>query len=139
MAKGSIRPSVSPWGAPVLFLKKKDGSLRICIDYRQLNKVTIKNKYHLPRINNLFDQIKGATVFSKIDLKLGYDQLRIWDANIHKTTFQTHYGHYEFTVVPFVLTNAPSIFKSLMNEVFYSYLDRFVLVFLDDILIYSRS
>ena len=139
LAKGSIRLSVSPWGAPVLFVKKKDGSLRLCIDYRQLNKVTIKNRYPLPRIDDLFDQIKGAKVFSKIDLKLGYHQLRIHDEDIHKKAFRTRYGHYEFTVVPFGLTNAPSVFMCLMNGVFRSYLDRFVLVFLDDILIYSRS
>ena len=133
MAKGSIRPSVSPWGAPVLFVKKKDGSLCLFIDYRQLNKVTIKNRYPLPRIDDLFDQIKGATIFSKIDLKSRYHQLRIKEANIHKTTFRTRYGHYKFTVVPFGLRNAPSVFMCLMNGVFYSYLDRFVLVFLIDI------
>lgn len=114
LEKGLIRPSVSPWGAPVIFVKKKDGSLRLCIDYRQLNKVTIKNRYLLPRIDDLFDQVKGAKVFSKIDLKSGYHQLRIQEDDIHKTMFQTRYGHYEFTVVPFGLTNAPSIFMSLM-------------------------
>ena len=139
MAKGSIRPSVSPWGAPVLFVKKNDGSLCLCIDYRQLNKVTVKNRYPLPRIDDLFDQMKGATIFSKIDLNSGYHQLHIKEADIHKTAFRTHYGHYEFTLVPFGLTNAPSIFMCLMNGVFHSYLDRFVLMFLDDIMIYSKS
>ena len=123
----------------MLFVKKKDGSLRLCIDYRQLNKVTIKNRYPPSRINNLFDQIKGATIFSKIDLKSGHHQLHIKEVDIHKITFQTHYGHYEFTVVPFGLMNAPSIFMCLMNGVFHSYLDRFLLMFLDDILIYSKS
>ena len=139
MAKGIIRPSVSPWGAPMLFVKKKDGYLCLCIDYRQLNKVTIKNRYPLPRIDDLFDQIKGAIVFSKINLKSGYHQLRIKEVDIHKTAYRTRYGHYEFTMVHFGLMNAPSVFMCLMNGVFRSYLDRFVLVFLDDILVYSRS
>ena len=123
LEKGLIRPSVSPWGAPVIFVKKKDGSLRLCIDYRQLNKVTIKNRYPLPRIDDLFDQVKGASIFSKIDLKSGYHQLRIQEVDIHKTTFRTRYGHYEFMVVPFGLTIAPSVFMSLMNSVFHTYLD----------------
>ena len=112
LEKGLIRPSVSPWGAPVIFVKKKDG---LCIDYRQLNKVTIKNRYPFPRIDDLFDQVKGAKIFSKIDLKSGYHQLRIQEANIHKIAFRTRYGHYEFMVVPFGLTNAPSVFMSLMQ------------------------
>ena len=120
MAKGHIHPSVSPWGAPVIFVKKKDGSLRLCIDYRQLNKVTVKNRYPWPRIDDLFDQMKGARVFSKIDLKSGYHQLRIQEADIHRTAFRTRYGHYEFTVVPFGLTNAPLVFMNLMNGVFHS-------------------
>jgi hypothetical protein len=139
LEKGFIRPSVSPWGAPVIFVKKKDGSLRLCIDYRQLNKVTIKNRYPLPRIDDLFDQMKGAKVFSKIDLKSGYHQLRIQEADIHRTAFRTRYGHYEFTVVPFGLTNAPSVFMSLMNGVFRTFLDKFVIIFLDDILVYSKT
>ena len=116
--KGLIRPSVSPWGAPVLFMRKKDGSLRMCIDYRQLNKVTVKNRYPLPRIDDLFDQLQGASYFSKIDLRSGYHQLRVRECDIPNTAFHTQYGHFKFLVMSFGLTNAPAAFIDLMNHVF---------------------
>ena len=139
LEKEFIRLSVSPWGALVLFVKKKDGTLRLCVDYRQLNKMTMKNKYPLPRIDDLFDQLKSASIFSKIDLLSGYHQLRIKDTNVHKTTFRTRYGHYEFLVMPFRLTNEPVAFIDLMNRVFRSYVDQFVVVFIDDILMCSED
>nr|GEU97004.1 hypothetical protein [Tanacetum cinerariifolium] len=132
-------PSSSPWGAPVLFVKKKDGSFQMCINYRELNKLTVKNRYPLPRIEDLFDQLQRSRVYSKIDLRSGYHQLRVREEDIPKTAFRTRYGHYEFQVMPFGLTNAPTVFMDLMNRVCKSYLDRFVIVFIDYILIYSKN
>nr|GEX04735.1 putative reverse transcriptase domain-containing protein [Tanacetum cinerariifolium] len=137
--KGFIRPSSSPWGAPVLFIKKKDGSFRMCIDYRELNKLTVKNHYPLPRIDDLFDQLQGSIVYSKIDLRSGYHQLRVREQDVPKTAFRTRYGHYEFQVMPFGLTNAPVVFMDLMNRVCKPYLDKFVIFFIDDILVYSKD
>ncbi|GJV10246.1 putative reverse transcriptase domain-containing protein [Tanacetum coccineum] len=139
LEKGFIRPSSSPWGAPVLFVKKKDGSFRMCIDYRKLNKLTVKNRYPLLRIDDLFDQLQGSSVYSKIDLRSGYHQLRIREEDIPITAFRMRYGHYEFQVIPFGLTNAPAVFMDLMNRVCKPYLDKFVIVFIDDILIYSKT
>src|SRR3954462_9485542 len=136
---GFIRKSMSPWAAPALFAKKKDGGLRLCIDYRKLNAVTVKNKYLLPRIDDLFDQLKGAKCFSKIDLRTGYHQLRVREQDTEKTAFRTRYGLYEFTVMPFGLTNAPAVFMDMMNRIFRPYLDKFVVVFVEDILIYSPT
>ena len=137
--KGFIRPSTSPWGASVLFAKKNDKTLRLCIEYRQLKRVTIKNRYPLSRIDDLFDQLRGARVYSKIDLRTGYHQLRVKETYIPKRAFRTCYGHFEFTVMPFGLTNAPAAFMDLMHRVFQPYLYQFVIVFVDDILIYSQS
>jgi hypothetical protein len=139
LEKGFIRPSSSPWGAPVIFVLKKDGTQRLCVDYHALNEVTIKNKYPLPRIDDLFDQLCGACVFSKIDLRSGYHHLKIRECDIPKTAFVSRYCLYEYTVMSFGLTNAPAYFMYLMNKVFMEYLDKFVTVLIDDILVYSRS
>jgi hypothetical protein len=139
LEKGYIRPSTSPWAVPVLFVEKKDGTKRMCIDYRALNEVTVKNKYTLLRIEDLFDQLRGTSMFSKIDLRSGYHQLRIRSLDILKTTFITKYGLYEFMVMSFGLTNAPAYFMYLMNNVFMDYLDKFIVVFIDDILVYSQN
>nr|GEU92976.1 hypothetical protein [Tanacetum cinerariifolium] len=137
--EGFIRPSSLPWGAPVLFVKKKDGSFCMCIDYRKLNKLTVKNHFPLPRIDDLFDQLQGSNVYSKIDLRSGYHQLRVREEDIPKTAFRTRYGHYKFQVMPFGLTNASAVFMDLMNRVCKPYLDKFMIVFINDILIYSKN
>jgi hypothetical protein len=138
LEKGFIRPSSSPWSCPTNFVKK-DGTLRMCVDYHPLNAVTIKNKYPLSCINALFDQLAGAKVFSKIDLRLGYHQIKIWPQDILKITFSTRYGLYEYLVMSFGLTNASVFFMYLINSVFMLELDKFVVVFIDDILIYSKN
>jgi hypothetical protein len=138
LAKGFIRPSKSPWAFPVLLVEKV-GTKRLCVDYRDLNRLTIKNKYPLPRIDVLFEQLRGVKVFSKIDLNSGYHQLRIREEDIEKTTFSTRYGHYEYIVMSFGLTNAPAMFMEAINRMLHEYLDDFIIVFLDDILIYSKS
>ncbi|GJS10097.1 putative reverse transcriptase domain-containing protein [Tanacetum coccineum] len=137
--KGFIRPSSSPWGAPVLFVKKKDGSFRMSINYRELNKLIMKNRYPLPRIDDLFDQLQGSSIYSKIEMRSGYHQIRVREEYIPKTAFRTRYGYYEFQVMPFGLTNAPAVFMDLMNWVCKQYLDRFMIIFIDDILIYSKN
>jgi hypothetical protein len=139
LEKGFIRPSSSPWGAPMIFVPKKDGTQRLCLYYHALNEVTIKNKYPLHRIDDLFDQLCVECVFSKIDLRSGYHQLKILECDIPKTVFVSRYDLYEYTVMSFGLTNAPAYFLYLMNKVFMEYLDKFVVVFIDDILVYSRS
>jgi hypothetical protein len=130
---------VSPWGAPVLFVKKKNGTLRLCVDYMGLNTLTIKNKYLLPLIDELFDQLQGSCCYSKMDLRQGYYQVRIKEEDIPKIAFNTHYGHYKFVVMPFGVTNALAVFMDLMHRIFSPFLDKFVVIFIDDILIYSKS
>jgi hypothetical protein len=137
--KGFIRPIASPWGCPALFVKKKDNSLRLCVDYRPLNAVTIENKYPLPRIDILFNQLARAKVFSKIDLRSGYHQIKIKPSDVQKMAFSTRYGLYEYLVMSFGLTNALAYFMYLMNLVFMLELDKFIIVFIDNILIYSKT
>jgi hypothetical protein len=141
LEKGFIHPSSSPWGAPMIFVPKKDedGTQRLCVDYRALNEVTVRNKYSLPRIDDLFDQLRGACVFPKIDIRLGYHQLKVRECDIPKTAFISRYDLYEYTVMSFGLTNAPTYFMYMMNKVFMEYLDKFIMVFIDDILVYSRN
>jgi hypothetical protein len=139
LEKGFIHPSSSPWEAPVIFVLKQDGTQRFCMDYRPLNKVTVKYKYPLPKIDDLFNQLRGACVFSKINLRSRYHELKIRECDIPKTAFISRYGLYEYMVMSFGLTNAPAYIMYLMNKVFMEYLDKFVMVFIDDILIYSRS
>nr|CAD1831635.1 unnamed protein product [Ananas comosus var. bracteatus] len=136
---GFIRPSKAPYGAPVLFQRKSDESLRLCIDYRALNKITVKNKYPVPLVADLFDQLGGAKLFTKLDLRSGYYEVRIAEGDEEKTACVTRYGAYKFLVMPFGLTNAPATFCTLMNKLFYPYLDRFVVVYLDDIVVYSNT
>ena len=136
---GKIRPSKSPYGAPVLFTKKKNGTLRMCVDYRALNKLTIKNNYPLPRIDDLFDRLQGMKVYSKLDFTAGYHQCRIAEDDIPKTAFRTRYGHYEWVVIPFGLCNAPATFQKLMHEAFWDLLDKCVVIYLDDIIVFSKD
>jgi hypothetical protein len=137
--KGYIHPSSSPWGCPALFMKKKDQSLRLCVDYRPLNVITIRNKYPLSRIDILFDQLIGAKVFFKVDLRSGYHQIKIHPEDVPKTAFSTRYELYEYLVMLFGLTNAPMHFMYLMKSVFMPELEKFVVVFIDDILVYSKN
>jgi Reverse transcriptase (RNA-dependent DNA polymerase) len=139
LLSGVIQPSTSPFGAPVLFVAKKDGSLRMCVDYRQLNKITVKNKYPLPRIDDMLDRLAGAKYFSTIDLKSGYHQIRLSDEDVYKTAFTTPFGLYEWRILPFGLANAPAVFQSVMNRTLQPYLGKFAMVYIDDVITYSKT